>query len=169
MCDCRLERRTRHQAVSRPVHLRAVYFGVAAGGDRTRGVAVAIGFEKRWLQLRVDRGVVRKPISNLRWWIGGLLFASTVINYIDRQTLSVLGPYLENTVPVEQPEIRSHSYRLSHRLFGRTNRRGPADRSHWNSQRSDDHRHLVFDRRDVNVARCWTTQLCDISFSARRG
>ncbi|MFN2531370.1 MAG: MFS transporter [Pyrinomonadaceae bacterium] len=37
----------------------------------------------------------QKPISNLRWWIGGLLFASTVINYIDRQTLSVLGPYLK--------------------------------------------------------------------------
>ena len=40
-------------------------------------------------------GIARKPISNLRWWIGGLLFASTVINYIDRQTLSVLGPYLK--------------------------------------------------------------------------
>jgi len=37
----------------------------------------------------------RKPISSLRWWIGGLLFASTVINYIDRQTLSVLAPYLK--------------------------------------------------------------------------
>jgi MFS transporter, ACS family, hexuronate transporter len=37
----------------------------------------------------------RKPIKNLRWWIGGLLFASTVINYIDRQTLSVLAPYLK--------------------------------------------------------------------------
>jgi ACS family hexuronate transporter-like MFS transporter len=36
-----------------------------------------------------------KPISNLRWLIGGLLFASTVINYIDRQTLSVLAPYLK--------------------------------------------------------------------------
>jgi len=33
-------------------------------------------------------------IRNLRWWIGGLLFASTVINYIDRQTLSVLSPLL---------------------------------------------------------------------------
>ena len=30
-----------------------------------------------------------------RWWIGGLLFASTVINYIDRQTLAVLAPYLK--------------------------------------------------------------------------
>jgi len=31
----------------------------------------------------------------LRWWIAALLFASTTINYIDRQTLSVLAPYLK--------------------------------------------------------------------------
>jgi ACS family hexuronate transporter-like MFS transporter len=39
----------------------------------------------------------RKPrtIPHLRWWIGGLLFASTTINYIDRQTLSVLAPHLK--------------------------------------------------------------------------
>ena len=37
----------------------------------------------------------RNPIPSLRWWIGGLLFASTVINYIDRQTLSLLAPYLK--------------------------------------------------------------------------
>ena len=30
-----------------------------------------------------------------RWWIAILLFGSTVINYIDRQTLSVLAPYLK--------------------------------------------------------------------------
>jgi MFS transporter, ACS family, hexuronate transporter len=36
-----------------------------------------------------------RPILNLRWWIGGILFASTVINYIDRQTLSILAPYLK--------------------------------------------------------------------------
>ena len=41
-------------------------------------------------------GLNRRPISNLRWWIGGLLFASTVINYLDRQTLSVLAPFLKN-------------------------------------------------------------------------
>ena len=40
-------------------------------------------------------GISRRPIKHLRWWIGGLLFASTVINYIDRQTLSVLAPYLK--------------------------------------------------------------------------
>jgi ACS family hexuronate transporter-like MFS transporter len=34
-------------------------------------------------------------IPRLRWWIGGLLFASTAINYIDRQTVSVLAPYLK--------------------------------------------------------------------------
>jgi MFS transporter, ACS family, aldohexuronate transporter len=37
----------------------------------------------------------RRPIPHLRWWICGLLFASTVINYIDRQTLSWLAPYLK--------------------------------------------------------------------------
>ena len=34
------------------------------------------------------------PIRHLRWWIALLLFASTVINYIDRQTLNVLAPFL---------------------------------------------------------------------------
>jgi len=37
----------------------------------------------------------QRPISSLRWWIGSLLFASTVINYVDRQTLSLLAPYLK--------------------------------------------------------------------------
>jgi ACS family hexuronate transporter-like MFS transporter len=34
-------------------------------------------------------------MARLRWWIGGILFASTVINYIDRQSLSLLAPYLK--------------------------------------------------------------------------
>ncbi len=37
----------------------------------------------------------KRPLPRLRWWIGGLLFISTVINYIDRQTLSVLAPFLK--------------------------------------------------------------------------
>ena len=37
----------------------------------------------------------RRTISHLRWWIGALLFASTIINYLDRQTLSLLAPYLK--------------------------------------------------------------------------
>jgi ACS family hexuronate transporter-like MFS transporter len=37
----------------------------------------------------------RRPIPSLRWWISAILFASTVINYIDRQTLSLLAPYFK--------------------------------------------------------------------------
>ena len=47
---------------------------------------------------RADRGGLASPrhtVSNLRWWIGALLFASTIVNYIDRQTLNVLAPYLK--------------------------------------------------------------------------
>jgi MFS transporter, ACS family, aldohexuronate transporter len=36
-----------------------------------------------------------RPIPALRWWIAALLFTSTVINYVDRQTLSLLAPYLK--------------------------------------------------------------------------
>lgn len=46
----------------------------------------------RMLSTTLPRGRI---IRNLRWWIGGLLFVSTVINYIDRQTLSVLAPILK--------------------------------------------------------------------------
>src|SRR5262245_8146938 len=38
----------------------------------------------------------RTTIKGLRWYIGALLFLSTVINYIDRQTLTVLGPILKS-------------------------------------------------------------------------
>ena len=37
----------------------------------------------------------RHTVSGLRWWIAAVLFASTVINYLDRQTLSWLSPYLK--------------------------------------------------------------------------
>jgi ACS family hexuronate transporter-like MFS transporter len=37
---------------------------------------------------------VRAPIRNLRFWILALLFASTLVNYVDRQVLSVLKPTL---------------------------------------------------------------------------
>jgi ACS family hexuronate transporter-like MFS transporter len=38
---------------------------------------------------------VRRAISHLRWWIAAALFASTIINYLDRQTLSLLAPFLK--------------------------------------------------------------------------
>jgi len=48
------------------------------------------------MAVSVPIGSIRHgAIPSLRWWIGGILFASTVINYIDRQTLSILAPYLK--------------------------------------------------------------------------
>jgi ACS family hexuronate transporter-like MFS transporter len=47
-------------------------------------------------------------VPNLRWWIAGLLLLSTVINYIDRQTLSVLSPVITAELgisPVEYSNI----------------------------------------------------------------
>jgi MFS transporter, ACS family, aldohexuronate transporter len=37
-----------------------------------------------------------RTIRKLRWYIGALLFLSTVVNYLDRQTLSVLAPILKS-------------------------------------------------------------------------
>ena len=39
--------------------------------------------------------MTRAPLRRLRWYIGSLLFLSTVVNYIDRQTLNVLAPHLK--------------------------------------------------------------------------
>jgi ACS family hexuronate transporter-like MFS transporter len=41
------------------------------------------------------RSKAARVVPHLRWWIGALLFASTVINYIDRQALNVLAPLLK--------------------------------------------------------------------------
>src|SRR6201987_4177168 len=46
------------------------------------------------LTVQPDAAPRPRPIPSLRWWIGGLLFASTVINYINRQTLALLAPFL---------------------------------------------------------------------------
>src|SRR5213075_935803 len=71
------------------------------------------------------RAIARRPISNLRWWIGGLLFASTVINYIDRQTLSVLAPFLKTSFHWTNSDYAKIviafriAYTLGQTLFGR--------------------------------------------------
>ena len=44
---------------------------------------------------RTETAAQAAPLKHLRWYIGGLLFLSTVINYIDRQALSVLSPYIK--------------------------------------------------------------------------
>lgn len=39
-----------------------------------------------------------RPIRHLRWWIAGLVFVATVINYIDRQVFSILAPDLQERI-----------------------------------------------------------------------
>jgi ACS family hexuronate transporter-like MFS transporter len=66
-----------------------------------------------------------RPIAHLRWWIGGLLFASTIINYVDRQTLSLLAPYLKldyhwsNTDYANLVIAFRVAYSVGQTLFGR--------------------------------------------------
>src|SRR5260221_4903824 len=40
----------------------------------------------------------RKTIKNLRWYICGLLFLATTINYFDRQTMAMLNPILKKEI-----------------------------------------------------------------------
>ncbi len=47
---------------------------------------------------------LKKPLPNLRWWIAGLVFICTVINYMDRQTLSVLAPRLTRELHLTNAE-----------------------------------------------------------------
>ncbi len=56
---------------------------------------------------------------NLRWWIGGLLFASTIINYIDRQTLSVLAPFLKDEYKWTNTDFATVliSFRIAYTIF----------------------------------------------------
>ena len=41
--------------------------------------------------------VIEKP-SSMRWWICGLLFFATTINYMDRQVLAILAPQLQTEI-----------------------------------------------------------------------
>jgi MFS transporter, ACS family, hexuronate transporter len=44
------------------------------------------------------------PIRQLRWYICGLLFLATTINYIDRQVLAILKPVLDRDLHLSQSE-----------------------------------------------------------------
>jgi len=66
-----------------------------------------------------------RTISSLRWWICALLFASTVINYIDRQSLSLLAPFLKSQYKWTNTDYANIviafrvSYSIGQTLFGR--------------------------------------------------
>ena len=57
-------------------------------------------------------------INGLRWWIVGLIALATVINYIDRQSLSVLWPQIEQELyPDKTPFERKEIYALISIIF----------------------------------------------------
>ena len=86
-------------------------------------------------------------IGRYRWWIGSLLFLSTVINYLDRQTLSVLAPHLKSDFHWTQPGLRLDHHRLPAVLHGDAGRRRPAARSLRDAQRPLAGRALVLHHR----------------------
>lgn len=66
-----------------------------------------------------------QPVGNYRWSIVALLFAATTINYLDRQVLSLLQPYLEdifkwsNTDYANITAVFQFAYALSMLFAGR--------------------------------------------------
>jgi ACS family hexuronate transporter-like MFS transporter len=73
----------------------------------------------------VSKPRLARTIPALRWWICGLLFASTVINYIDRQSLSLLAPFLKSQYKWTNTDYANLviafriSYSIGQTLFGR--------------------------------------------------
>jgi ACS family hexuronate transporter-like MFS transporter len=51
-------------------------------------------------------------IPHLRWWIAGMLFLASVLNYLDRQTLSILAPTIQ-----QELSLTDQDYALVVNLF----------------------------------------------------
>ena len=57
---------------------------------------------------------VVKPATSYRWWIVGLLFVITTVNYMDRNLLGVLKPTILGRAALQRERIRQHRLRLQH-------------------------------------------------------
>src|SRR5262245_32938113 len=57
--------------------------------QRTNRTAIDVGFK----------------LPGLRWWIVGLIFFATLINYIDRLTISVLAPVITKDLNLSNTEF----------------------------------------------------------------
>jgi MFS transporter, ACS family, aldohexuronate transporter len=44
--------------------------------------------------------MVKKDARDVRWWIAGMLFIATVMNYMDRQVFSILARDIQNTLSI---------------------------------------------------------------------
>jgi MFS transporter, ACS family, hexuronate transporter len=78
---------------------------------------------------------MKKPVPGLRWWIAGLIFLATLINFINRLTVSVLAPVITEQLHLTATQFASitnsfliaytASQALSGKLYDRIgNRRG---------------------------------------------
>ena len=69
--------------------------------------------------------ITKRPISNLRWYMAGMLCLSSELNYLDRQTLSVLADTIQkelNLTTVDYSYITSSflvSYTIMYAVSGR--------------------------------------------------
>jgi ACS family hexuronate transporter-like MFS transporter len=72
-----------------------------------------------------DAAVSPRAIPHLRWWIIGLVFLATLINYLDRLTISVLAPVIRAELRLSNLEYASLgtwfllAYTISQGLSGR--------------------------------------------------
>ena len=98
---------------------------------------------------------VRRAISHLRWWIAGALFASTIINYLDRQTLSLLAPFLKIQYHWTNTDYAYIviAFRIAYAIGA--NRLGPADGQIGHPSRPDVHCCLVFPRVSALTVGQW--------------
>jgi ACS family hexuronate transporter-like MFS transporter len=48
-----------------------------------------------------------RPIPHLRWWIVGLIFVASILNYVDRQALSILAPTIQQDLGLSNEDYAS--------------------------------------------------------------
>jgi hypothetical protein len=67
-----------------------------------------------WLDILVAFIVIPMQVtrSPMRWGIAALLFAATTINHIDRQTLSVVAPYIRDDLSMRMKAMGTQSVRF---------------------------------------------------------
>lgn len=63
---------------------------------------------RRW---QYFEGLLFQAMTNVRWWIAGVIYVSMAMNYLDRQVLSVLAPEIRS-------EFRLTNSQYAHIVFG---------------------------------------------------
>ena len=49
-------------------------------------------------------GKQRRSLPHLRWWVCGLLFCGSTVNYIDRGTIAILAPHLQQIFHITEAD-----------------------------------------------------------------